>query len=119
MRTILGFCQSLFGALAPSTVRWHIEGHQFRIEATAGEEGRPAPEGVHLDGVDYVLVLLIKRRNIASGVTTIHGEFTLTDTPYAALVDDARVAHRVTPVEPIDSTQPAFRDVLVVTFRQS
>src|SRR5438477_219670 len=74
-------------------------------------------------GVDYVLVLLIERRNIASGMTAIHaldgtplGHFTLTDPFDAALVDDRRVVHGVTPVEPIDPREPAYRDVLVVTF---
>ena len=85
--------------------------------------GRPTPEGLHRDGVDFVLVLLISRRNIASGMTTIHalegrrlGHFTLTDPLDAALVDDKRVAHGVTPVEALDRAQPAYRDVLVVTF---
>jgi hypothetical protein len=126
MRTILEFCRSLFGALAPGTAAWRIELHQFRIEARQGEQGRPTPEGAHRDGVDYVLVLLIRRRNIAEGTTTIHaladrsllGSFTLTDPFDAALVDDARVYHGVTPVEPLDPARPAYRDVLVVTFRR-
>jgi hypothetical protein len=126
MRTILEFCRSLFGALAPGTTAWRIELHQFRIEARSGEQGRPTPEGAHRDGVDYVLVLLIRRRNIAEGTTTIHaladrsllGSFTLTDPFDAALVDDARVYHGVTPVEPLDPARPAYRDVLVVTFRR-
>ena len=90
----------------PRRAAWHIEVHQFRIEARAGEAGRPTPEGLHRDGVDYVLVLLVNRRNIASGTTSIHaldgralGQFTLTEPLDAALVDDARVAHGVTPVE--------------------
>jgi hypothetical protein len=123
LRTILAFCRSLFGSLAPATASWHIEAHQFRIEARTGERGQPTPEGVHRDGVDYVLVLLIDRRNITSGVTDIHalggrplGHFTLTDPFDTALVDDRRVAHGVTPVEPIDPALPAHRDVLVVTF---
>ena len=123
MRTILAFCRSLFGHLAPATGTWHIETHQFRIEARPGEQGQPTPEGVHRDGVDYVLVLLIDRRNIMSGVTDILGpdgrplgHFTLTDPFDTALVDDQRVAHGVTPVEPIDPALPAYRDVLVVTF---
>jgi hypothetical protein len=123
MRTILSFCGSLFGRLAPTTSDWHVEVHQFRIEARQGEEGRPTPEGLHRDGVDYVLVLLVTRRNIVSGVTSIHaldgselGHFTLTDPFDAALVDDRRVAHGVTAVVPIDPTVPAYRDVLVVTF---
>ena len=122
MRTILAFCRSLFERLSPSRA-WHIQTHQFRIEARSGEQGRPAPEGVHRDGVDFVLVLLINRCNIASGMTSIHaldgralGDFTLTDPFDAALVDDGRVAHGVTPVEPLDPAAPAYRDVLVVTF---
>ena len=126
MTTILGFCRGLFDSLEAAAPVWHIEAHQFRIEARSGEEGRPTPEGLHRDGVDYVLVLLVDRRNIASGVTSINGldgsalgHFTLTDPFDAALVDDTRVAHGVTPVEPIDPALPAFRDVLVVTFRKT
>ena len=37
---------------------------------------------------------------------------------YSALVDDARCYHGVTPVEPENPALPAYRDVLVVTFRK-
>jgi len=124
MRTILAYCRALFESLTSAALPWHIEVHQFRIEARPGELGRPTPEGLHRDGVDYVLVLLVDRRNIASGTTRIHGldgrllgDFTLTEPFDAALVDDKRVAHGVTPVETLDPAQPAYRDVLVVTFR--
>lgn len=126
LQTILAYCHACFGALAPETRAWHIEIHQFRIEARAGAEGRPTPEGMHRDGVDYVLVLLIDRTNIKSGTTTIAdlekrplGSFTLTTPCDAAIVDDSRVYHGVTPVEPIDPSAPAHRDVLVVTFRKA
>jgi hypothetical protein len=122
MRSVLGASRALFEGLA-GRHHWHVELHQFRIEARAGEAGQPTPEGVHRDGVDYVVVLLIDRRNIASGTTTVHrlsgeelGAFTLTEPLDAALLDDARVAHGVTPIEPMDSTIPAYRDVLVVTW---
>ena len=124
MTAILTFCHSLFDRLSPAP-NWHVETHQFRIEARQGQEGRPTPEGMHRDGVDHVLVLLVNRRNIASGVTSVHdlagtplGHFTLTAPFDAALVDDARVMHGVTPVEPLDPEQPGYRDVLVVTFRR-
>jgi hypothetical protein len=123
LRSILTFGATLFQTLAGVETPWHIEVHQFRIEARSGEQGRPTPEGLHRDGVDYVLVVLVERRNIASGVTAIHaldgrelGHFTLEAPLDTALVDDARVAHGVTPVRPIDPTQPAYRDVLVVTY---
>jgi hypothetical protein len=123
LQTILKFCAGLFGGLAPSTASWKVEVHQFRIEARAGEEGRPTPEGLHRDGVDYVLVLLIDRQNIASGTTSIHaldgrtlGDFTLTRPLDAALLEDRTVSHGVTPVLAVDPDKPAYRDVLVVTF---
>ncbi|AWV08729.1 2OG-Fe dioxygenase family protein [Marilutibacter maris] len=122
--TILRHCQRFFGALAPRVARWHTEVHQFRIEARAGTPGLPTPEGRHRDGVDYVLVLLIDRENIASGTTSIHapdgteiGHFTLTRAFDAALVDDRRVFHGVTAVEALDPDAAAHRDVLVVTLR--
>jgi hypothetical protein len=81
---------------------------------------------MHRDGVDFVLVLLIGRRNVRSGVTSIRapdgrtlGSFTLSQPMDAALLDDLRVMHGVTPVEAIDPSQPACRDVLVVTFRHT
>ena len=122
-QTVLRACHRLFGGLKLGRA-WHIETHQFRIEARPGEAGQPTPEGSHRDGVDFVLVLMIRRENIRSGVTTIHapdgarlGEFTLAHPLEAAIVDDRRVFHGVTAVEPIDPAKPAHRDVFVATFR--
>jgi hypothetical protein len=124
LKTILAFCRRLFSELSPKVERWKAEVHQFRIEAGPDEAGKPTPEGMHRDGVDWVLVLLVKRQNIRSGTTTIAdlekralGSFTLTDPFDAALVDDARVYHGVTPIEPVAADAPAWRDVLVVTFK--
>src|SRR5688572_2603743 len=124
LQRILEFSRDFFGRLAPGVGGWHIELHQFRIEASADAAGEPTPEGVHRDGVDYVLVLLVDRQNIASGTTTIRtadgeelGNFTLTQALDAALVDDRRVYHGVTPVTPLDPGAEAHRDVLVLTLR--
>ncbi|MGH7047612.1 MAG: 2OG-Fe dioxygenase family protein [Stellaceae bacterium] len=128
LTAILRLCHGLFDRLTPAATRpeaWHIELHQFRIEAHPGREGHPTPEGMHRDGVDWVLVLMVRRENIASGETTIYdlgkhplGSFTLTEPLDSALVDDSRVFHGVTAVEPLDPALPAYRDVLVVTFRR-
>lgn len=126
LQNIIGFGHALFAPLAGRPRFWHVEAHQFRIEARAGEAGEPTPEGVHRDGVDYVLVLLIDRENIESGTTTIHddddhllGSFTLIHPLDAALVIDARVSHGVTPVTALDPAKPSHRDVLVVTYQAS
>jgi hypothetical protein len=128
LRAILETCRRLFHGLTPPATRppaWHVEIHQFRIEAREGVEGRPTPEGMHRDGVDWVLVLLVNRINIESGETTIAdqrrrplGSFTLTEPLDAAVTDDNRVYHGVTPVTPLDPALPGHRDVLVVTFRR-
>ena len=128
LTAILQQSQSLFDRMTPAAVRpaaWHVELHQFRIEARPDEAGRPTPEGMHRDGVDWVLVLMVRRENIASGETTIYdlvrrplGSFTLTAPLDSALVDDSRVYHGVTPVMRLDPRLPAYRDVLVVTFRR-
>ena len=122
---VLRACHDLFNTLTPMP-GWHVEVHQFRIEARPDAEGRPTPEGMHRDGVDWVLVLMIGRENISEGTTTIHtldhtllGSFTLCAPMDAALVDDNRVFHGVTPVRAEDPGRPAHRDVLVVTFRRA
>ena len=125
-QAILRTCQRVFDTLSAGVPEWEVETHQFRIEAQPGTAGQPTPEGMHRDGVDWVLVLMVRRENIASGETTIHdlerhplGSFTLARPMDAAWVDDSRRYHGVTPVEPRDPGRPAFRDVLVVTFRRA
>ena len=122
MARVLGFGCALFGRLRRG-VSWKIELHQFRIEAKNSIPGKPTPEGIHRDGVDFAFVMLVRRENVAEGTTTVHdhegkmlGSFTLTEPFDAAIVDDNRVTHGVTPVVPLDPSRPAYRDVLVATF---
>ena len=124
MQSVLKFCQGVFSELMPNQP-WHIECHQFRIEANDKSLGKPTPEGVHRDGVEFVLVMMVKRQNISSGTTTMHDleqntldSFTLTDPLDVAMVNDRRCMHGVTPIVPIDPSQRAYRDVLVVTFKK-
>ncbi len=125
-RGILGLCTHFFNAASGTgtDAPWHVEMHQFRVEARSFETGLPTPEGPHRDGVDWVCVLLVKRTNVSSGVTQIYdedrrplGEFTLTDPLDAVFLDDRRVLHGVTPITPLDTSAQALRDVLVLTFR--
>ncbi|MEJ7934947.1 2OG-Fe dioxygenase family protein [Sphingobium sp. AN558] len=121
MQSALTFCARVFDEDCKRA--WHVEMHQFRIEAKPGEAGRPTPEGMHRDGVDWVFVMLIDRRNVREGVTRIGapdgspiGEFTLTNPGDAMLIDDHRILHGVTEIHPVDAALPAWRDALVVTF---
>ena len=103
--------------------RWHVEAHQFRID-TAGGLGRPTPEGAHRDGVDFVAVVLIGREGITGGETRVFaadgpaGErFTLQEPWSALLLDDARVIHESTPIQPLQAGRDGHRDTLVLTYR--
>ena len=121
LAALLEFGNQVFSQISGNQ-QWHIELHQFRIEARDGRLGRPTPEGVHRDGVDFVLVVMVRRVNIDSGATTIFdldnrlvGEFTLRNAFDMVMVNDRKLYHGVTPITQIDADQEAFRDVLVIT----
>ena len=101
--------------------RWHVEAHQFRIDTTDGL-GRPTPEGANRDGVDFVAVLLVARAGIKGGETRVFEangpdgqRFTLGEPWSMLLLDDARVIHESTPIQPLGDY--GYRDTLVLTFR--
>jgi hypothetical protein len=123
-RNIVAEFGSVFRDANPEiTNSWFVESHQFRIDARSGE-GRPTPEGAHRDGVDYVLLLMLGRRDIDGAVTTIYdndgtllAEFMLHEPFTAMLLDDNRVVHATTPFK---ATGPdPERDTLVVTYRRN
>ncbi|WP_301718948.1 MULTISPECIES: 2OG-Fe dioxygenase family protein [Paraburkholderia] len=121
LTAILSFCCELFGRLAPF-YGWHIEVHQFRIDASQAT-ANPTPEGIHRDGVNFVFMMMVSRSNIVNGETKIYDRgrqplsaYTLMAPLDAAIVNDERVMHGVTPIARLDDAQPAYRDVLVVTF---
>jgi hypothetical protein len=100
---------------------WFVEAHQFRID-TEGGIGRPTPEGAHRDGVDLVAVFLVAREGVKGGETRVFQadgpsgqRFTLTEPWSLLLLDDARVIHETTPIQPVDGR--GYRDTLVLTLR--
>jgi hypothetical protein len=102
---------------------WFCEAHQFRID-TAGGIGRPTPEGAHRDGVDVVAVMLVERSGVKGGETRVFdaagpaGQRFTMDTPWQMLLlDDARVIHETTPIQPLEAQRVGHRDTLVVTLR--
>jgi hypothetical protein len=112
-------------AIKPSVQTWFVEAHQFRIDTTDGI-GRPTPEGAHRDGVDFVAVMLIQRHGIKGGETRVFEvngpagqRFTMTEPWTLLLLDDERMIHESTPIQPLDAEDSglSYRDTLVLTFR--
>ncbi|MFL6658566.1 MAG: 2OG-Fe dioxygenase family protein [Massilia sp.] len=100
---------------------WFVEAHQFRIDTLDGI-GRPTPEGAHRDGVDFVAVLLVGRHHIKGGETRVFEaagpdgkRFTMLAPWTLLLLDDARVIHESTPIQP--TGENGHRDTLVLTWR--
>ena len=128
-KRLLDLCVEVFtkaAAVDAARTAWKIEMHQFRIEPGPREAGKPTPEGMHRDGVDWVFVGLVARTGVAGGVTGIGdgsgrslGTFTLSEPLDAVFLDDHRVRHGVTPIEILSPGAPAHRDVLVLTFRKA
>lgn len=103
---------------------WFVEVHPFRIDADDGI-GRPTPEGAHRDGVDLVAVVLVGRDNVRGGETRVFDargpqgvRFQLTEPWSVLLLDDERVIHESTPIQPVEAGRPSHRDTLVLTFRR-
>lgn len=102
---------------------WFVEAHPFRIDTTGGI-GRPTPEGAHRDGVDLVAVLLVQRRGVKGGETRVFESagrsglrFTMSRPWTLLLLDDARVIHETTPIQPLATARRGHRDTLVITLR--
>ncbi len=70
-------------------------------------------------------MLLVARHNVKGGETRVFDargpqgtRFTLAEPWSALLLDDERVIHESTPIQPLDASRPAYRDTLVLTLRQ-
>jgi hypothetical protein len=119
-RQLLACLGALFARVRGAR-RWFIEAHQFRIDTTGGI-GRPTPEGAHRDGVDFVAVILIARSSVRGGETHVFDangpsgvRFTMQEPWSMLLMDDTRVIHETTPIQPEGTS--GHRDTLVLTYR--
>jgi len=103
---LLRLLGEVFAAARPAP-RWYVEAHQFRIDTAEGI-GRPTPEGAHRDGVDFVAIVLVRRDPLRGGETRVFpaqgalgGErFTMREPGETLLLDDTRVIHETTPIQP-------------------
>ncbi len=119
-RGLLSGLGQVFAGVSPE-LKWFIEAHQFRIDTAEGI-GRPTPEGAHRDGVDFVAVILVNRQGVKGGETRVFEaqgtsgvRFTLTEPWSVLLLDDKRVIHETTPIQP--DGPDGVRDTLVLTYR--
>lgn len=123
LQRLLRFLATAYDQVEGVEAPWVVRLHPYRIRADVEAVGKPAPEGLHRDGVDFVLTLMLRRHNIRGGESCVATPArdvvwrrTLTHTLDLAVCNDREVLHGVTDIERVDPTRRAWRDVLVVAF---
>lgn len=123
LEKFLTLLADVLDAVEHQPVRWNIRLHPYRIRADLSAEGLPTPEGLHRDGVDYIVTLMVHRHNVEGGETVVTNterqpvwQRTLADPMELLVANDWRTLHAVTPIVAADPLQPACRDVLVIAF---
>ncbi|MFD7334550.1 2OG-Fe dioxygenase family protein [Streptomyces violascens] len=126
LRSVFQWCANSLSQTVGEAA-WKIQSFQNRILARSGEDGQPTPEGMHRDGVDFVLTLLIERNSIDGGVSAVYDaqtreclqEVVLSEPGEFLFADDERLLHSVTPLTPSDADVQGHRDVLIAMFTRT
>lgn len=104
----------------PETARLLIQAQ--RITCHPHQEGHPAVEGWHRDGVTAIGVACINRQNIQGGVSEFRDKTgkiirIMLQPGNLVLFDDTTVVHRVTPINILDTNKPyGHRDVILLSY---
>ena len=124
--SILVYAMQLVQEQSPGTIKWRVEGHQFRIVASSEESGKPTPEGIHQDGRDYVFIVMVDRKAIKGGSSRVYSNKGKTimrrkmRNPLEFMfINDRQLLHYVTDIRPLIDGVDGHRDVLVLTFRKA
>lgn len=115
---------SVVGKVIPKAI-YAIGAHQIRITANNKYMGKPAPEGIHQDGFDYVAVTCVNSDNVVGGNSILvdSNDYKKTFlekelTPGEILIfDDKAYAHYASPIVP-KIPGNCYRDVIVTTYKQ-
>lgn len=101
---------------------WLVNTHLIRTHALETKEGVPVPEGIHQDGVDFLIMGAVSRDNVKGGVSTVHRAddgpaiFETTLTPgQAILIDDSQLFHMASSVVP-ENGGTGYRDMILMGF---
>lgn len=103
---------------------YEVGAHQIRVTANDKYMGKPAPEGIHQDGFDYVSVSCIENNNVAGGISLLidskdynkkilEKELKNGD---ILIFNDRTYAHYTSPIVP-KIPGNCYRDVIVTTYK--
>lgn len=97
-----------------------VQAQRIKTDAK-GMLGHPSVEGFHQDGVSYVGVMCIDRKNIMGGVTQISKTKSDEAVIFSGILlpgqivilDDKNVYHYTSPISVINEEEEGYRDVLL------
>ncbi|MBS7422899.1 2OG-Fe dioxygenase family protein [Pseudomonas syringae] len=105
---------------------WQIRVHPCRVVSDDFEQGKPTPEGLHRDGADFIVMLLVNRLNVTGGITKITNnegrklvDLMLCDPMDMIIANDQHVMHEVSPIDRVALGAEGYRDVLLVSFKST
>lgn len=100
---------------------WLINTHLIRTHSKESIDGHPAPEGIHRDGVEFVVMGCVDKANITGGISHLYNKkhtdpiFGITLEPGEALVvDDRELMHMATPIHADEGE--GYRDTILMGF---
>ena len=113
----------IFDGESGARCEWNIRLHPYRIVTNELEQGKPTPEGRHRDGVDFIIMMLVRRAGVSGGVTRVSDredrtliEVMLSQGLDIIVADDRQVFHEVTPIDCAKEGEEGYRDALIVAF---
>ncbi|WP_338803693.1 2OG-Fe dioxygenase family protein [Xenorhabdus griffiniae] len=126
MQHILATDIAILGDQLTKKHHYAIDIHQFRVKAQAGKDS-PTTSGIHQDGQNWIFMHFIQSHNTEPVISEVHA--TAHEAPpllHTAMehfletlaINDKRLYHRASSVRQVSPTNAAFRDLLLVTFRQ-
>ena len=98
--------------------------HQIRVAGKPEQIGRSSPEGIHRDGVDFVLMGCINRINVTGGESRIYDNnknlvhSRTLQTSEGLIVDDRVGYHYASDFELEDPAKGGHRDMLIIAFME-
>ncbi len=102
---------------------WQCQIHQIRIEIKPGQEIEITPEGIHCDGYPFSGVHFWGKRNVDGAQSRLYlsPEQQVACTTYESILDttyflDREMLHYVSPARTADITQPAYRQIIAISF---
>jgi len=110
--------------LAEISLNWEIYLHQIKVITQSDFSGKPAPEGIHQDDVEFFSVHLIERNNYKGGEVQVYNlekellhEISLDSVMDSYYISDKKVMHGVREITPISNEMPGERSVLIISYK--